>query len=196
MEQSNYRLSLELQAGRVPAALEMKQGDTGRRIFITLTDGGKPYPIREDCYAVFTAKRHDEDPIYNPCTPQGNTLVYQVSPQTTARPGNLDCEVKLYGKDDCLVTSAAFAITVHPAVFSQGDTPAAEAEVEALTQLVSRTTTLLDAVQQKLDSGQLQGADGYTPQKGVDYWTAADQAEMTAQVLAALPVYRGEVEEV
>lgn len=28
------------------------------------------------------------------------------------------------------------------------------------------------------------GADGYTPQKGTDYWTEADKAEMTAQVQA------------
>lgn len=28
------------------------------------------------------------------------------------------------------------------------------------------------------------GADGYTPQKGIDYWTEEDKAEMTAQVQA------------
>ena len=31
------------------------------------------------------------------------------------------------------------------------------------------------------------GIDGYTPQKGVDYWTEADKSEMVADVLAALP---------
>ena len=31
------------------------------------------------------------------------------------------------------------------------------------------------------------GAAGYTPQKGVDYYTAADKAEMVNAVLAALP---------
>ena len=35
------------------------------------------------------------------------------------------------------------------------------------------------------------GADGYTPQKGVDYWTAADKAEMVNDVLAALPAAEG-----
>lgn len=40
------------------------------------------------------------------------------------------------------------------------------------------------------------GADGYTPQRGVDYYTEADKAEMVAAVLTALPVYNGEVEEV
>lgn len=40
------------------------------------------------------------------------------------------------------------------------------------------------------------GEDGYTPQKGVDYYTEADKAEMVEAVLAALPVYNGEVEDV
>lgn len=31
------------------------------------------------------------------------------------------------------------------------------------------------------------GADGYTPVKGVDYWTEEDKAEMVSDVLASLP---------
>ena len=37
------------------------------------------------------------------------------------------------------------------------------------------------------------GADGYTPVKGTDYFTEADKAEMVADVIAALPVYDGSV---
>ena len=35
------------------------------------------------------------------------------------------------------------------------------------------------------------GADGYTPVKGTDYWTAADKAEIVDDVLAALPKWIG-----
>lgn len=38
------------------------------------------------------------------------------------------------------------------------------------------------------------GQDGHTPVKGTDYWTETDKAEMVADVIAALPVYNGEVE--
>ena len=166
MEQSIYRISLELQSGRAPAALDMKRGDTGRRIFITLTDGGKPYPVREDCYAVFTARKPDENPIFNRCAVEGNTVIYDVTPQTTAAAGELDCEIKLYGSDDCLITSAAFGITVHDAVYNHEDEPVSEAEVEALTHLVSQTNTLLEAVQQKLDSGEFKGEKGDKGEQG------------------------------
>lgn len=37
------------------------------------------------------------------------------------------------------------------------------------------------------------GADGKTPVKGTDYFTAADKQEMVNAVIAALPVYNGEV---
>lgn len=37
------------------------------------------------------------------------------------------------------------------------------------------------------------GAPGPTPVAGVDYYTAADKAEMVQAVIAALPVYNGEV---
>lgn len=32
-----------------------------------------------------------------------------------------------------------------------------------------------------------QGPAGYTPQRGVDYWTTADQQQIVQDVLAALP---------
>lgn len=160
MEQSIYRISLEIQASHAQAALDMKRGDTGRRIFITFTDGGNPYPIGEDCYAVFTARKPDENPIFNPCAVAGDTIIYDVTPQTTAAPGRLDCEIKLYGKDDRLITSPAFTITVHEAVFNQGDAPASQPELDALTHLVSQTNTLLTQVRQDLESGALQGEKG------------------------------------
>lgn len=37
------------------------------------------------------------------------------------------------------------------------------------------------------------GVDGHTPVKGKDYYTEAEKEEMVAAVIAALPVYDGEV---
>ena len=56
-----------------------------------------------------------------------------------------------------------------------------------------------DALAQAKESGEFDGAPGepgYTPQKGIDYFTPTDKQEMVTAVLAALPVYNGEVEEV
>lgn len=40
------------------------------------------------------------------------------------------------------------------------------------------------------------GMDGYTPIKGKDYFTEADKAEMVQAVLAAMPQYNGETEDI
>lgn len=37
------------------------------------------------------------------------------------------------------------------------------------------------------------GDDGHTPERGIDYYTEADKKEMVNAVIAALPVYNGEV---
>ena len=48
-----------------------------------------------------------------------------------------------------------------------------------------------EALQDAKDSGEFDGADGHTPVKGTDYYTAADKAEMVDLVLAALPMWNG-----
>lgn len=55
----------------------------------------------------------------------------------------------------------------------------------ALTNGTSSTFTV------KNGSKGSNGADGKTPVKGTDYYTAADKAEMVDMVLAALPAWKG-----
>ena len=44
----------------------------------------------------------------------------------------------------------------------------------------------------KTDTGKpSRGEKGDTPQKGTDYWTAADQQSIVDDVLAALPTWEG-----
>lgn len=42
-----------------------------------------------------------------------------------------------------------------------------------------------------VNNGQLQGPAGYTPVRGTDYWTAADQQAVIDAVLSALPAAEG-----
>lgn len=53
-----------------------------------------------------------------------------------------------------------------------------------------------DVLRARNGSNGKAGTDGYTPQKGIDYYTPADQQEMVAAVIAQLPIYNGEVESV
>lgn len=63
-------------------------------------------------------------------------------------------------------------------------------EVGALSKDSLQSAVDLALLQAK-QSGMFDGAPGYTPQKGVDYYTEGDKAEMVNLVLSALPPWEG-----
>ena len=71
-----------------------------------------------------------------------------------------------------------------------------KAEIERLSDDKLDASELPNAINEALEQAKESGEfDGYTPKKGVDYYTPADKAEMVSAVIAALPVYNGEVVE-
>ena len=144
MNASKYRFSLDIHEPHSSVCLDVKRGDTNSRILlITLTEGGFPYQISPECYAVFTATKPDGKIVFNHCTIEENKIIYVLTPQTVAVEGRLDCEIKLYGADDMLITSPCFDIIVRDTVYNEGDEIESEKEVDALTHLVSEATTVI-----------------------------------------------------
>ena len=165
MTNSYYKISLDIHDHGSNVSLKAKKGDTGRLLYITLMDGSKPYTITDECYAVFTAKKADGHILYNECSIVGNTICYAFTPQTTSSVGKAECEIKLYGADDKLLTSARFALMVDGTVYSDGDEVESKQEVSALTKLVSEATNLIADVKGKLTNGEFIGPQGIS---GVD----------------------------
>lgn len=137
MNDSIKRISLDLHATGSRETVKVKRSDTGRKIHVSLVDGGKPYHISDDCYAVFTGKKPDGNILFNDCTIEGNVIIYKLTEQTAAVPGLVKCEIKLYGADDQLITSPKFSIMVDDTVYNEGDEIESRGEVAALTALVS-----------------------------------------------------------
>jgi hypothetical protein len=128
-------------------------------------DGRNPYVITPECYAVFAAKKADGNILYNKCTFIENMIVYTFTPQTTASVGRAECEIKLYGSDDKLLTSAEFTLLVMDTVYNDDEVDS-EKEVTALTALVSDATTLIHEVEYKLASGAFIGEKGDRGERG------------------------------
>lgn len=93
--------------------------------------------------------------------------------------------------------SAAQGVVLKTLIDTLTTTVGGKLDASALPEAVNA------ALAQAKESGEFNGEDGedgedgapgYTPKKGVDYWTDADKAEMVDAVLAALPTYAGEVE--
>lgn len=160
MTYSFYKISLDIHDHGSSVSLKAKRGDTGRLLFITLMDGRNPYVITNDCYAVFTAKKADGNVLYNECSITGNTITYTFTPQTTSAVGKADCEIKLYGAEKKLITSARFTLMVEDTVYNEGDEVESSDEFSLLTNLISEANTLVHDVESKLANGEFNGPPG------------------------------------
>ncbi len=79
---------------------------------------------------------------------------------------------------------------------SQRNAAESATAAERIRESVAQTAenienTVRDTLQQAKDSGEFDGADGKTPERGVDYWTEADKSEIVTDVLSAFPTWEG-----
>ena len=177
MEKTIYDIALDLQKSCAGGSIVVKKGDTHRRLRLRLLSGGRPYPLAEDCYAVFTAQKPDGTVLYNPCVREGSNLVYDLTPQTTAAAGVLDCEIKLYGPEDALLTSAAFTVTVEDTVYTQGEEAVTSTgEASALTRLITQARETIKEMEDVL-ANEVNHAVIDDTKVGSDAWSAKNAVD-------------------
>lgn len=151
MERSLFDITLDLQKCYTDTPLTVKRGDTHRTLRIRLCDGGRPYTIAPGTKAVFTAVKPDGNHLYNGCRVEKDTVFYDLTPQTTAIPGELECELRLYDGEGALLTTAAFRLEVADTVYADGDeSVASSGEATALTRLLEETEEKLEQMDQVL----------------------------------------------
>lgn len=143
MVDSNYRIILDVQDMSASIIVAAKKGETGRKIYISLLDGGLPYEISPDCYAVLTGQKPDGNVLYNHCDIDGNGIIYTFTEQTTAFVGMILCSLNLYGADDKLLISPKFRIIIDGTIY-EDDVVESQPEFSALTQLISDATTVIE----------------------------------------------------
>ena len=114
MKYSEYRFTLDLQKHQSQQTIAVFRGDTAVRLYISLTDGGKPYIISPGCYAVFFGKRPDNVPLIHSCELEKNNteIIYEFQNTTTFCEGVVNCQCRLYGADQKLISAPLFSIVV------------------------------------------------------------------------------------
>ena len=76
-----------------------------------------------------------------------------------------------------------------PTNWVDGETPVNAENLNKLEQAAQANDAAISEINTAREAGEFKGdsgADGYTPVRGVDYWTDADKAEIIAAVLAEL----------
>ena len=161
MNYSEYKITLDIHAMSSPVSLNVKKGESGKQIRVTLREDGVPYGISSECYAVFSGKKPDGTKLWNSCVIEGDEIVYQITKQTTAVCGIVPCQIRLYGAGGKLICSPDFTLIVDANTVEDDEVVlVSENEVTALTELVSEATTLIDDVEAKLESGAFVGPQG------------------------------------
>ncbi len=144
MNDSIKRICLDIHDSSSRETVNVKRGDTGRAIHIALADGGMPYRISEDCYAVFNGKKPDDTVVLNPCTIENNVIIYQLTAQTVAADGLVRCEVTLYGSDGKVITSPIFNLLVDAKVYNENDKISSSDEFNVLEDLLEDVQDALE----------------------------------------------------
>ena len=152
MNYSKYRFTLDMHRCVSQISIPVMQYDTGINLYISLADGGRPYVINDGCIAVFYAKKADGEPLMNSCAIENNTVIrYELTEQTTAFEGIVDCEMRLYNAKGHLLTSPKFILVVHSRVVQDDDFPLSDSERSILDQMVVNEAKREEALAKALE---------------------------------------------
>ena len=190
MNHTKYRFNLDMQSNISQISLPMRQNDTGIVLRINLTDGGIPYTIKDGCMAWFFGRKSDGNTLIYPCSIENNTTIcFEVTQQTTACLGIVDCEIRLYGSDENIITTPRFIVVVYARVMNDSEAVDSESDMAILDNILSteaarvnneilreqnhakmldttdRATAAAEELERKLATGDF---DGITPHVGAN----------------------------
>lgn len=151
MKHSKVTFNLDL--GDIISDISIPIKKTAKVLNIILMENGQPYEIEPDCKVVFYAKKPDGAVLYNDCIVKDNVVEYQLTTQTIALAGIVECELLVYGKDSSTpIHSPSFSLVNYEPVFDGGEAIESTNEFTALTQAMGTLETLIDQAEDVIGS--------------------------------------------
>lgn len=149
-------LSLDIREPMTQAYINVKKGDTARKLIFTFSNYGSAYHISDGCTAVFRAKKPDVTILFNSCTINGNAVEYIFTSQTVAAVGIVECEVTLADADGKQITSPRFALIVENVLYSDDEVESTN-EFTKLQEALAKVSGLGSAsIAMRVDGGYIQ----------------------------------------
>ena len=140
MNSIKHRFTLDMHSAQSQISIPAMLGDTGRTLYITLTDGGNPYTIADGCLAKLAIKRPTGTHLEAFCEiVGGTTIVYKFSQNenTCAVEGLHDCTLTLYGAEDEIITSPRFTMVVNERAVNSDDINLSDEDQSTIDAIVS-----------------------------------------------------------
>ncbi len=152
--QTVQQIFLDISRQGAQKTIYMVRGDTARMLTFTLTEHDKPYLLPKESKAVFTALKPDGCFLYNHCTVDGNTILYEVTQQTTATAGKVNCQLRIIGSQGEILSTPSFIMLVDNLIYNEEPILDSSTEFNALTTYVAE-------LQEKVSNGDFNGKSIY-----------------------------------
>ena len=136
---SIYRILLDVDDINAQFFLNVKQGDTNRKLYMRLMEKGKPFDVT-GCTATLNAVKSDGTKLFNSTELEGQEFVYTLTEQTTAIAGCVECELVI-SKDSKIITSPRFVLNVGEVLHTEDIV--SEDEKTQIYSLVNKANTVL-----------------------------------------------------
>ena len=119
LQEIRHQFTLDIKKDGIQKTLHMRQGDIKSQcIAIQLFSGAFPYGMEGITSATFRAKKPDGSIIFNDCVVTEHGVEYQVTSQSIAAAGGVECMITLCGPNGETLGTPHFLIEVEEAICS------------------------------------------------------------------------------
>ena len=139
MNNSVYRFALDLHTSQSQVSIPVKRNETGRQLHIYLTDGDKPYFIKDECLAKISIKRPTGSHLAQFCNIERNTVIvydFAQNANTAAVEGIHECDVTLYDVDGRVLGTPRFTMIVSERVIGSDDIEVTDEDYTAVDAML------------------------------------------------------------
>ena len=170
MRPLEYRINLDFANESSDIFCNVRQGDNCSKIVAALREDGRAYDIEGDNLSVvFAALKSDGNTIYDDCTVENNTIIYDFNNQTAPVSGTVPCQFILIDSENGEVkriSTPVFFLEISDNVDIDEENIVSSESYTALTNKIAQAQALINQIQHDLDTGAYKGDkgdDGFSP---------------------------------
>ena len=210
MIQAIKKISLETCKPNLFRIVAAKQGDSNSRFLrATIVNDGKKIEVPLTATVTINASRSDgQAKSFAGCVNTDGTVTVPLTHWMLELGGTVICDVSVIGAENSKLTTSQFIVENECATCTDENISTDES-FDILVELIEEVKVLkqtpgkpgLSAYEIAVENGfegteaewliSINGTDGYTPKKGVDYFTETEKSEIVSEVLSALPIWDG-----
>lgn len=189
LQEIRHQFTLDIKKDGIQKNLHMRQGDIkSQRIAIQLFSGAFPYDIEGVTSATFRARKPDGSIIFNDCVVTEHGVEYQVTSQSIAAAGGVECMITLCGPSGETLGTPRFLIEVEEAICS-------DSEIESTNEFTALQIAMADKAEiagYAQSAEEAKDAAATSAGKAQEFASSADTALQELKDSIATGEFKGE----